>query len=268
MIHLKPTLVSLIKANHVSIFEIDEQLKTLSDAVKNLLVPEFSGYGLALEQFFITSVVKPEDDKNYRRFREIHYRQYTDLAEAKLRQQVGVIDQQTTAQRMVIEAQGLAQKRTLEGFTYQDERGFDVAERLASNQAVGQMANMGIGMGMIAGVGGTVGNQVGAMLQDTLGKNSQNAPSGQPAPAGNASAKCAKCGADLPANAKFCPQCGEKVGDGNDGTVLCSKCGAKVPGGKFCLNCGAPLQNAVCPKCGKCVQAGANFCPDCGEKIV
>ena len=271
LIHLKPTLVSQIKANHISVFEIDEHLQSLSEIVKGLLVPEFSNYGLSLEQFFITSVVKPEDDKNYRRFKEIHYRQYTDLAEAKLRQQVGVIDQQTAAQRMVIEAQGLAQKRTLEGFTYQDERGFDVAERLASNQAVGQMTNMGIGMGMIAGVGGTVGNQVGSILQNTLGQSAQNVPAGQgaaqPPPAGNAGTKCAKCGAGLPPNAKFCLQCGEKVGGEDEGGMTCPKCGAKVPGGNFCLNCGASLQNATCPKCGKSVQAGAKFCPDCGEKM-
>jgi len=31
--------------------------------------------------------------------------------------------------RMVAEAQGLAQKRILEGYTYQEEREFDVAER-------------------------------------------------------------------------------------------------------------------------------------------
>ena len=30
---------------------------------------------------------------------------------------------------MVAEAQGLAQKRILEGYTYQEEREFDVAER-------------------------------------------------------------------------------------------------------------------------------------------
>ena len=35
---------------------------------------------------------------------------------------------------MVIESQALAQKRTQEGYTYQQERGFDVAEKVAENK--------------------------------------------------------------------------------------------------------------------------------------
>ncbi|MEM3618621.1 MAG: zinc-ribbon domain-containing protein, partial [Candidatus Bathyarchaeia archaeon] len=33
-------------------------------------------------------------------------------------------------------------------------------------------------------------------------------------------------------------------------------------------NCGSPLQSTVkCPKCGSEIQAGARFCPNCGEKL-
>ena len=58
----------------------------------------------------------------------------------------------------------------MEGYTYQDERGFTVAERVASNEAVGQMSNLGMGLGMMAGVGGAVGMQVGSMMQNTMGQ--------------------------------------------------------------------------------------------------
>ena len=78
---------------------------------------------------------------------------------------------------------------------------------------------------------------------------------------------CAKCGANLPPNAKFCLECGEKVAPPEAEEVTCPKCGAKVKPGKFCLQCGAPLAPPVCPKCGKPVVAGAKFCPECGEKL-
>ncbi len=262
MIRLKPYLVSLIKENRISVFEIDEHLQTISEALRTALVPDFQDYGLSLERFFVTTVIKPEEDKNYRRFKEIHFRQYADVAEARLRQQVGVIDQQTAAQKMVIEAQGIAQKRALEGYTYQDERGFDVAERVAGNQAVGQFTNLGVGMGMITGIGGTVGGQVGGILQNALAPKATT-----PGPASaQASGKCAKCGAVLPEGAKFCLECGEKV-IAPAAAVTCPKCGAKVQGGKFCPECGAPLTPPVCPKCGKEVLPGAKFCPECGEKL-
>ena len=170
---------------------------------------------------------------------------------------------------MVIEAQGIAQKRSIEGYTYQDERGFDVAERVAGNQAVGQFTNMGVGMGMISGIGGTLGNAVGGMMSNTLGQAVTPQPAGTPpaAPAAPAGAKCAKCGAALQPNAKFCPECGEKVVPPEEpGLVVCPKCGAKVAKGKFCLECGAPLA-PKCPNCGKDVPAGAKFCLECGTKL-
>jgi|BioPla2DNA2_1021312.scaffolds.fasta_scaffold46662_2 membrane protease subunit (stomatin/prohibitin family) len=262
LLRLKPYIVSLIKDNMINIFEIDEHLQSMSQALQEALAEDFQSYGIALERFFITNVIKPEDDKNYRRFKEIHFRQYADVAEAKLRQQVGVIDQQTAAQRMVIEAEGLAKKRSIEGYTYQSERGFDVAERVAGNQAVGQFTNMGIGMGMISGIGGSVGDKVGGMLQNTL--NQENISQGQGADA----AKCVKCGTVLPANAKFCLECGEKVAmPTTESEMICPKCNTKVPKGKFCLSCGASLASPVCSKCGKEVPAGAKFCLECGEKL-
>ena len=269
MTKVKPYIVSLIRENKLNIFQIDEHLQSMSEALHASLKPDFQEYGVGLERFFVTTIIKPEDDKNYQRFKQIHFRQYADVAEAKLRQQVGIIDQQTAAQKMVIEAQGIAQKRSIEGYTYQDERGFDVAERVAGNQAVGQFTNMGIGMGMITGVGGSVANQVGSMLQGTLNGNGQPLQGAQPpATPGAPAAVCAKCGAALPPNAKFCLQCGEKVVPPEVSEVTCPKCGAKVKQGKFCLECGAPLMPLACPKCGKPVVAGAKFCLECGEKLI
>ena len=47
---------------------------------------------------------------------------------------------------MVIDSQAQATKRAQEGYTYAQERGFDVAEKVAQNEAVGQFTNMGVGL--------------------------------------------------------------------------------------------------------------------------
>jgi membrane protease subunit (stomatin/prohibitin family) len=73
----------------------------------------------------------------------------------------------------VMEAGGLAKKRQVEGFTYQQERGFDVSEKVAQNEGVGQFSNMGIGLGMISGVAGTVGNTVGGVVGDAMSHSGQ-----------------------------------------------------------------------------------------------
>lgn len=44
----------------------------------------------------------------------------------------------------------MATKRQQEGYTYQQERGFDVAQDVDKNEAVGQFTNMGVGFGTMA----------------------------------------------------------------------------------------------------------------------
>ena len=254
MTRVKSYLAQTIKAQKINIFEIDERLTELSLKIKESLYPDFIDYGIALERFFITTVVKPDGDTQYEKFKSLHFRQYADIAEAKLRQQVGIIDEQTRAQQTIIESQAMATKRAQEGYTYQQERGFDVAQDVAKNEASGQFANMGVGLGMMAGVGGTMAGVVGGAMNDAIGGNHTTV----------GSIKCAKCGAVLPNNAKFCLDCGEKVASVE--TTVCPSCGKTVAKGKFCLECGYKFVT-VCPTCGKPVVAGAKFCLDCGTKL-
>lgn len=91
MTRIKTYLAQYMRANSVSIFEIDEHLVSFSDALHSLLIPDFADYGVSLERFFVTNVVKPDGDKQYEKFKELHFRQYADIAEAKLRQQTDLI---------------------------------------------------------------------------------------------------------------------------------------------------------------------------------
>ncbi len=251
MTKVKSYLAQTIKAQKINIFEIDEKLQELSTTLNEMLRPDFEDYGVALERFFVTTIVKPDGDTQYESFKSLHFRQYADIAEAKLRQQVGIIDEETKARQTIIESQAIAIKRAQEGYTYQQERGFDVAEGFANNEASGQFANMGVGLGMMAGVGGTMAGVVGGAMNDAL----NGAPTTQ--------TKCAKCGAILPSQAKFCLECGEKVLQSD--TAVCPNCGKMVAKGKFCPECGHKFAS-VCPKCGAEVKGG-KFCLECGEKL-
>lgn len=168
MTRVKTYIAQYMKNNAVSIFEIDEHLTTFSESLHAQLKPDFSDYGISLERFFVTQVVKPDGDRQYEKFKELHFRQYADIAEAKLRQQTDLIHAQTEAQKVVIDSQAQATKRAQEGYTYAQERGFDVAEKVAQNEAVGQFTNMGVGLGTMAGVGGVVGGVVGNAVNDAM----------------------------------------------------------------------------------------------------
>lgn len=181
MTRVKTYIAQYMKNNAVSIFEIDEHLTAFSEALHKLLIPDFAEYGVALERFLVTNVVKPDGDRQYERFKDLHFRQYADIAEAKLKQQTDIINAQTAAQKVVIDSQAQATKRAQEGYTYAQERGFDVAERVAQNEAVGQFTNMGVGLGTMAGVGGAVGGMVGSAVSNAMDAAAQPAVAQQPA---------------------------------------------------------------------------------------
>lgn len=181
MTRVKTYIAQVIKANAINIFEIDENLTAFSENIHKLLIPDFADYGISLERFFVTNIVKPDGDRQYEKFKELHFRQYADIAEAKLRQQTDLIYAQTEAQKVVIDSQAQATKRAQEGYTYAQERGFDVAEKVAQNEAVGQFTNMGIGLGTMAGVGGAVGGVVGGAVNNAMNAASQSNQPVQPA---------------------------------------------------------------------------------------
>ena len=170
IVRAKPYLARIMSGDSINIFNIDLQMGYISEELHKLLAPDFSDYGLTLERFFVTSIVRPDGDKTYEKFKDLHFRQYSEIAEAQIRQKVGIIDQETEAQRTVIEAQGIAQKRQIEGYTYHQERSFEIANNVAKNEAVGQMSNLGIGLGMISGVAGSIGSSVAGIASDALGQ--------------------------------------------------------------------------------------------------
>lgn len=180
MTRVKTYIAQVIKANAINIFEIDENLTAFSENIHKLLIPDFADYGIALERFFVTNIVKPDGDRQYEKFKELHFRQYADIAEATLRQKTDLIYAQTEAQKVVIDSQAQATKRAQEGYTYAQERGFDVAAKVAQNEAVGQFTNMGVGLGTMAGVGGAVGGVVGNAVGGALQAASEPAQPTQP----------------------------------------------------------------------------------------
>lgn len=253
MTKFKTYMSTYIRENSVNIFQIDEKLTEISESIHKLLIDDFEEYGVSLVHFFITTIIKPEDDSTFKRFKELHFRQYADIAEAKLKQNVDIIGQETEKQKMILEAEGIAAKRQIEGYTYSQERGFDIAEGFAKNEGGNNMANLGVGLGVMTGVGGTVGSIINNSLENATNPDIQNT-------------KCPKCNNELPADAKFCLKCGTKIEKLLENEMICPHCGKKTQKGKFCIECGGKLQ-MTCPNCGKEAPNDAKFCLECGQRL-
>lgn len=247
LVKFKSVFTREIKKRKLNVFDIDEYLDELSAVIHEQLTEAFRDYGLSLERFMIVNVKKPDGERGYEKFKELHYRAYTDVQEAKIHQQVSIINESTKAQRLVMESQAFAAKRKQEGYTYQEERSFDVSEAMANNESIGEYTNMGIGLGVMTDFGASVAGKVTSFVNTT-----------------DKTGTCSHCNAQLPENVKFCPECGSEVLA--PGYTTCPQCKKTVVKSRFCSECGAAL-SVSCPGCGKIVEGNMKFCPDCGQKI-
>lgn len=208
-VRIKATLANAISESKLCVFQLDQELESISESVKTKLQPDFENYGMGLTQFFITNIVRPETDPLYAKFRELYFRRYADVREAEIAQMTAVIDAETLAKKEVIGSQARAKMRELEGYTYQQERSFDVAEKVAENEAAGEFSNAGLGIGMFAGASVPLGNMVSTSIGAALGAPAQNAP-GDPT---DRAAFCSRCGFKFDSTSmNFCPACGTKRG--------------------------------------------------------
>lgn len=294
---VKTHLATAIKANSINILEVDENLESLSELLRAKIVPGFEEYGLTIPQFYITNIALPENDPNFKRMKELHTVSFqTRIAQAEAlvksaqadaeaevtaaRRKIEIERQITAteiakseAERELIRAQADAQAAKMAGFaeaeimhakgyTQKDVLQADVQKAYA--EGIGNMTMVGgggvagemIGLGVGMAAAGAVAPQIGDMFKG-IAANEQKTDT----------AKCAKCGAPLPANAKFCLECGEKVAPAIPADMtVCPECGKTVAKGKFCPECGHRFIT-TCPKCGKEVVPGAKFCLECGEKL-
>ena len=94
MMRFKNYMATLMTENNICIFQIDSYLEAISTTLFDVLKEEFSEFGIGLERFLVVGFQKPEADSNYQRFRDLFFRQYADVAEAKIKQQVQYIEQE------------------------------------------------------------------------------------------------------------------------------------------------------------------------------
>ncbi len=69
---VKANLGAVIKDNAIDILEVDEKLELISSVLGGKIREGFDEYGLAVPNFYVTSIVLPEDDPNFKRIRELH----------------------------------------------------------------------------------------------------------------------------------------------------------------------------------------------------
>lgn len=299
MTQVKSYLAQTIKENAINILEIDEHLMALSGALRERINAALDEYGLTMPEFYVSRIVTPDDDPNFRRMKEQYAEQYLLVrqenirkAEAEAAADRKAVEAQTAARMKIIGAQGEAEalkiqkqaeaeayrmqaeaeaaEMRMKGYTYQQETSRQVGLEAMKN-GLGGGANAAGALGDLAGLGvslGAMGSVIG-MTKDALSPMTQDA-----AQMGAAVGAAVEGGWDCPAcghkniTTNFCPDCGGKKPESKTGWD-CAQCGMKNIQSKFCPNCGAkkPEESSgwTCPDCGT-KDILSRFCPNCGAR--
>ena len=300
MTQVKSYLAQAIKSANISILEIDERLMDLSAELRERLNSFLMDYGLEMPEFFVTRVMTPDDDPNFRRMKEQYAQQFLLVRQEQIRKQEAEaaaarkeVEAATAARMKIIGAQGDAEalrakaqaeadayrmqaeaealEMKMKGYTYQQETARQVGMEAMKN---GISGGVGSGaLGDLAGLGislGAMGSVIG-MTKDALQPAAETAKNlGQ------------MVGASISEDAGWDCECGQKGNTGN----FCMNCGARKPQpkaasdtwdcecgakgntGKFCPNCGAKrpeINTGWDCSCGQKNNTG-KFCANCGKK--
>ena len=297
---VKTNLSSCIKSNNINILEVDEELGMLSDVLRKSILPGFEEYGLTIPEFYVTTVVLPESDPNFKRIRELHSISLqkkmveaetqikTAMAESAATitaaERQAILERETTATEMarreaerdLIRAQAEAQATKMSGFAeaevmraqgYSQKDIIQAEVQKAYAEGIGNMTING-GSGGVAGdmLGLGVGMAAAGAVAPQLGEMFKGFGAMPTAQQNTAKIVCPNCNSEVPENSKFCLECGTKIELLAENEVICPACGKKTNKGKFCMECGASLI-AKCAKCGAELPNGAKFCLECGEKV-
>ena len=107
---VKTNLSSVITTEAIDLLEIDTKLDLISNNLRDKILPGFEEYGLTIPQFYVTNVVLPENDPNFKRIRELH----TITLQTRVFQAEAVVrtaQAQSEAQYKTAQAQSEAQYR-------------------------------------------------------------------------------------------------------------------------------------------------------------
>lgn len=297
---VKSHLTAAIKSRGINIFEVDEHLEELSAALRDSIMPGFEEYGLTIPQFYLTTVVLPDNDPNFKRIRELYtvsLQTKTLQAEAQVKaaqaqaaaqagtaqaqaeaeiiaaRRLAEMERQETetqiakqqAERKVIEAKAEAEAQRTTGYAEADvmaRKGYSERDVLQSE----------VQKAFAQGIGNMGGGSGGGVASDLIGIIAGMKAAGMAVD----NMGGALGSAQTPQVAPVPPR---PAGEAE----ACPHCGATISGGaKFCIECGMKIERAapnetICASCGKktpkgkfCIECGAplaNKCSKCGAEL-
>lgn len=189
----------------LTVTQIASNYNEIGEALEETLAAPFGKLGLSISHFTINNIGLPEEiEKSLRELTHMNI--------------IGTVQNDKMSKLQILKQ-------------------LEVMEKSAENPGLNSMlqSGMGVGMGMqMAGTFASGMQQISTAAQNNAA--SQNVASESSLEMIN----CPNCHQMIKAGAKFCPECGTKLGEVKK--RFCTQCGTPAePGVKFCMECGNKL---------------------------
>ena len=149
---LSERINNFMTEEQISVVTINGKLSAISSYIQSQVNEEFSRYGLEVTNLKVENINYDKNDPQVAR---------------------------------ILEGYAKAKERAVQGFTYQQERQFDILESAAGNEGTaGATMGAGMGLGMGVGIGGAFTSQFANIAGQTIGQPVSSAPSCPPPPPG------------------------------------------------------------------------------------
>ena len=244
---VKSNLARIITNSKISIITIDQYIDLISEKMKDVINEVLEEYGLMMPQFFITNIMLPDDDANFRRLKE-QYAEKTlrvrdeeiKKAEAQARQDRLIVEHETDAKLEVIDSQSYVDTLKMKNEAEAEAYSIRVKAEAEGVKLMAEAAADGVkAMGLaeadtLKAKGGDYKLETERIVDSTIAENGvtfvninvENADKWT----------CTACG-KTGITSNFCPDCGAKK-LATPTTWDCS-CGKKGITSNFCPDCGA-----------------------------
>lgn len=149
---LSERINNFMTAEQVSVVTINGRLSDISKYIQEQVNNEFNRYGIEVTNLKLENINYDKNDPQVSR---------------------------------ILEGYAKAKERAVQGFSYQQERQFDILETAAGNEgSSGDTMGIGLGLGMGAGIGAAFNSQISNIATNVMGTPAQNAHSVPPLPPG------------------------------------------------------------------------------------
>lgn len=250
---IKTYIAEIIVNQQVSLLEIQTKLLSLSQSVEAKLNERLADFGLQAVHLNVLDISLDAESQKRLLERQRIINARSDLVQdAAATTDAEAYRTQAQANSIRELAKARAEARQAEGYSYQEERAFDIQQTMAKNPAMGVPPMYPYGGMMPNAMGGMMPNMMGGMVPPMYpyGMGMQQPP-----------IACPHCGNPVQAGAQFCGACGGRI------MKPVNPADSTVNPDVRKHNYSAPAEGRNCPRCGYPLLPRNTTCPDCGYDL-